>query len=94
MMHLMKDDSMNLENFEAFVTWLEEAAGDPNYVNTTERALTKLCQGDRDVIALLRRVPTLNFRPQLQRYAKHEAWHRGLSEELKGILSTQDHPEE
>jgi hypothetical protein len=37
---------MNLETFEAFVTSLEEAYGDPNYINTTEWALAKLCQGN------------------------------------------------
>jgi hypothetical protein len=38
----MKDDCMNLGNLEAFVTSLEEAYGDPDHVNTTEWALTKL----------------------------------------------------
>jgi hypothetical protein len=44
--HLLKDDCMNLENFEAFVTLLEEAYGDPNHMNTTEWALAKLYQGN------------------------------------------------
>jgi hypothetical protein len=37
---------MNLGNFEAFVTLLEEAYRDPDPVNTTERALAKLHQGN------------------------------------------------
>jgi hypothetical protein len=41
----MKDDYMNLANFEALMTLLEEAYGDPDDVNTAERALAKLCQG-------------------------------------------------
>jgi hypothetical protein len=42
LIHLMKDDCMNLGNFEAFVTSLEEAYRDPDHVNTAERVLTKL----------------------------------------------------
>jgi hypothetical protein len=30
MIHLVKRDCVNLENFEAFVTSLEEAYGDPD----------------------------------------------------------------
>jgi hypothetical protein len=33
MIHLVQNDCMNLENFEAFVTSLDEAYGDPDYVN-------------------------------------------------------------
>jgi hypothetical protein len=36
LIHLIKDDHMNLRNFEAFVTSLEEVYRDPNHVNTTE----------------------------------------------------------
>jgi hypothetical protein len=46
LIHLVKDDRVNLGNFEAFVTSLEEAYGDPDCVNTTERALAKLHQGN------------------------------------------------
>jgi hypothetical protein len=42
----VKDDRVNLENFEAFVTSLEEAYGDPDRVNTAEQALAKLYQGN------------------------------------------------
>jgi hypothetical protein len=42
LIHLVKDDCMNLANFEAFMTSLEEAYRDPDRVNTTERALAKL----------------------------------------------------
>jgi hypothetical protein len=50
LIHLVKDDRMNLGNFEAFVTLLEEAYGDPDYVNTTEQALAKLRQGNQDFV--------------------------------------------
>jgi hypothetical protein len=43
----MKDDCINLGNFEAFVTLLEEVYGDPNCMNTTKRVLAKLHQGNR-----------------------------------------------
>jgi hypothetical protein len=46
LIHLMKDDHMNLENFEAFVTLLEEVYGDPDHVNTAEWALAKFRQGN------------------------------------------------
>jgi hypothetical protein len=46
MIHLVKDDHVNLENFEAFVTSLEEAYGDPDYMNTAEWALAKLRKGN------------------------------------------------
>jgi hypothetical protein len=51
MIYLVKDDYVNLENFEAFVTSLEEAYRDPDCMNTGKWALTKLCQGSRDFIA-------------------------------------------
>jgi hypothetical protein len=50
MMHLIKDDHVNLENLEAFVTSLEEAYGEPNHMNTTEWVLTELCDGNRDFV--------------------------------------------
>jgi hypothetical protein len=46
LIHLVKDDCVNLENFEAFVTLLEEAYGDPDHVNTAEWVLAKLRQGN------------------------------------------------
>jgi hypothetical protein len=51
MIHLMKDDHVNLANFEAFVTSLEEAYGDPDRVNPAERELPKLRQGNRDFVS-------------------------------------------
>jgi hypothetical protein len=51
LIHLVKDDRVNLENFEAFVTSLEEVYGDPDRMNTAERALAKLRQGNRDFVA-------------------------------------------
>jgi hypothetical protein len=42
MIYLVKDDSMNLEYVKAFVTLLEEAYSNPNYVNTAQWILAKL----------------------------------------------------
>jgi hypothetical protein len=50
LIHLVKDAHVNLANFEAFVTSLEEAYGDPNHMNTTERVLGKLRQGNQDFV--------------------------------------------
>jgi hypothetical protein len=50
MIHLVNHDHVNLKDFEAFVTSLEEAYRDPNHVNTAKRELAKLCQGNRDFI--------------------------------------------
>jgi hypothetical protein len=90
LLHLVKDDRMNLANFEAFVTSLEEAYRDPNHVNTAERVLAKLRQGNRDFITYYaefqRLIADLNWNDA----AKRTALHRGLCEELKDILSTQD----
>jgi hypothetical protein len=94
LIHLVKDDRMNLGNFEAFVTLLEEAYGDPDCVNTAERALAKLRQGNRDFVTYYaefqRLIADLNWNDA----AKHAALHRGLCEELKDILSIQDLPED
>jgi hypothetical protein len=91
---LVKDDHVNLQNFKAFVTSLEEAYGDPDHVNTAERALAKLRQGNRDFVAyhaeFQRLIADLNW----NNTAKHAALHRGLYEKLKDILSTQDLPED
>jgi hypothetical protein len=46
MIHLVNNDCMNLGNFEAFITSLEEAYGDPHDVNTNKQVLAKLCQGN------------------------------------------------
>jgi hypothetical protein len=48
--HLIKDDHVNPENFEACVTLLDEAYGDPDHMNTPKRILTKLCQGNWDFV--------------------------------------------
>jgi hypothetical protein len=42
MIYLVKNDHVNLENFEAFVTSLEEAYRDPDHMNTAEWVLMKL----------------------------------------------------
>jgi hypothetical protein len=41
---------VNLENFEAFMTSLDEAYGNPNHVNTAKQMLAKLHQGNWDFI--------------------------------------------
>jgi hypothetical protein len=90
----VKDDRVNLGNFEAFVTSLEEAYGDPDRVNTAKRVLAKLRQGNRGFVAYYaefqRLIADLNWNDA----AKRVALHRGLCEELKDILSTQDLPED
>jgi hypothetical protein len=48
--HLIQNDYVNLENFEAFITSLNEAYGDPDHVTTAERTLAKLCQGNWDFV--------------------------------------------
>jgi hypothetical protein len=48
--HLIPNDHVNLENFEALVTSLDEAYGDPDCVNTPERMLAKLRQGNLDFV--------------------------------------------
>jgi hypothetical protein len=50
MIHLVDSKHLKLENFEAFVTSLEEAYGDPDCVNTAKCALNKLHQGIRDCV--------------------------------------------
>jgi hypothetical protein len=94
LIHLVKDDCMNLGNFEAFVTSLEEAYGDPDRVNTAERALAKLHQGNRDFVTYYAEFQCLIVDLNWNDAAKHAALHRGLCEELKDILSTQDLPED
>jgi hypothetical protein len=90
----MKDDCINLANFEAFVTSLEEVYGDPNHMNTAERVLTKLHQGNQDFIMYYaefqRLIADLNWNDAV----KCTALHHSLCEELKNILSTQDLPED
>jgi hypothetical protein len=50
MLHLVENDHVNLETFGDFVTTLEESYGDPDRINTTERAIAKLRQGNRDFV--------------------------------------------
>jgi hypothetical protein len=90
----MKDHHVNLGNFEAFVTSLEEAYGDPDRVNTAEWALSKLRQGNQDFITYYTEFQCLIVDLNWNEAAKHAALHRGLCEELKDILSTQDLPKD
>jgi hypothetical protein len=94
LIHLVKDYRVNLENVEAFVTSLEEAYGDPNRINTTERVLAKLSQGNQDLVAYYAEFQCLIVDLNWNDAAKCMALHRGLCEELKDILSTQDLPED
>jgi hypothetical protein len=94
MIHLIKDDHVNLENFEDFVTSLDKANGDPDHVSTAERMLAKLHQGNRDFITYYTEFQCLIADLDWNDAVKQAALHRGLSEELKDILSTQDLPED
>jgi hypothetical protein len=94
LIHLVKDDRMNLGDFEAFVTSLEEAYGDPDRINTAERALAKLRQGNQDFVTYYAEVQCLIVDLNWNDAVKRAALHRGLCEELKDILSTQDLPED
>jgi hypothetical protein len=94
MIYLVQNDRVNLENFEAFVTSLDEAYGDPDHVNTAERTLTKLRQGNRDFVTYYAEFQRLIADLDWNDTAKRAALHRSLSEELKDILSTQDLPED
>jgi hypothetical protein len=87
MIYLMKDNCINLEHFEAFVTSLEEAYEDPNYLNTAEWALTKLCQGNQDFIAYYAEFQCLIADLNWNNMVKCIALHHSLSEDLKDILS-------
>jgi hypothetical protein len=94
MIHLIKYDRMNLENFEAFVTSLDEAYSDPDHVNTAEWMLAKLCQGNWDFIMYYAEFQRLIVDLDWNHSGKRAALHHSLSEELKDILSTQDLPED
>jgi hypothetical protein len=94
LIHLMKDDHVNLANFEAIMTSLEEAYRDPDHMNTAERALAKLRQGNQDFVMYSAKFQRLIVDLNWNDAAKHAALHRGLCEELKHILSTQDLPED
>jgi hypothetical protein len=84
---IMKDNYINLGNFEAFVTLVEEAYGNLNHVNTTERGLTKLYQGNRDFIMYYTEFQCLIADLNWNDAANHAALHHGLCEDLKAILS-------
>jgi hypothetical protein len=94
MIHLVQNDGMNLENFEAFMTSLDEAYGNHDHVNTAERTLAKVCQGNRDFIMYYMEFQRLIVDLDWNDTAKRAALHCGLSKELKDILSTQDLPED
>jgi hypothetical protein len=94
MLHLVENDHVNLETFGDFVTTLEESYGDPDRINTTERAIAKLRQGNRDFVTYYAEFRRLASDLNWNNAAKRAAFHRGLCDELKDILSTQDVPED
>jgi hypothetical protein len=51
LIHLVDNDHVDLDNFDAFITSLEEAYGDPDHANTAEHALSKLRQGNRNFVS-------------------------------------------
>jgi hypothetical protein len=92
--HIVKYEYMILENFEAFMTSLEEAYGDPDRINTAKWVLMKLRQGNGDFIMYFAEFQYLIADLNWNDVVKHAALHHGLCEELKDILSIQDLPEE
>jgi hypothetical protein len=93
-MHLVRPDRINLATFEDFASTLEEAYGDPDRVSTAERGLAKLRQGNRDFVTYHAEFQRLVADVDWNDAAKRAAFHRGLCDELKDILSTQDIPED
>jgi hypothetical protein len=63
-------------------------------MNTAERTLAKLRQGNRDFITYYAEFQRLIADLDWNDTPKQAALHHGLSEELKDILSTQDLPED
>jgi hypothetical protein len=94
LIHLVDNDHINLDNFDTFITSLEEAYGDPDHANTAERTLSKLRQGNHDFISYYAEFQCLIADLHWNDATKRAALHQGLSEELKDILSTQDLPED
>jgi hypothetical protein len=94
MLYLVENDHVNLETFGDFVTTLEESYSDPDHINTTERAIAKLRQGNRDFVTYYAKFRHLASDLDWNNTAKRAAFHRGLCDKLKDILSTQDIPED
>jgi hypothetical protein len=94
MLHLVENDYINLETFGDFVTTLEESYSDPDCINTAEQAIAKLCQGNRDFVTYYAEFRCLTSNLDWNNAAKRAAFHWGLCDELKDILSTQDVPED
>jgi hypothetical protein len=93
-MHLVYPNYINLATFEDFVSTLKEAYGDPDRVSTTKRGLAKLHQGNWDFITFHAKFQCLVEDVDWNDTAKWATFHRGLYNELKDILSTQDIPED
>jgi hypothetical protein len=90
MLHLVENDHVNLETFGHFVTTLEESYGNPDHINTAERAIAKLRQRNQDFITYYAEFQRLASDLDWNNAAKRATFHRGLCDELKDILSTQD----
>jgi hypothetical protein len=93
-MYLVHPNCINLATFEDFVSTLEEAYGNLDQVSTTERGLAKLCQGNWDFIMYYAEFQCLVADVDWNDAAKQAAFHWGLCDELKDILSTQDIPKD
>jgi hypothetical protein len=94
LIYLVNINRMNLTHFEAFVTSLEEAYGDPDCINTAKRVLTKLHQGYRDFVTYYAELQHLIADLNWSDAAKRAALHHSLCKELKDILSIEDLPED
>jgi hypothetical protein len=88
MIHLVKNDHVNLKDFEAFMTSLNEAYGNPSHVNIAESMLIKLHQGNWDFITYYMEFQCLITDLDWNDSAKWAALYYSPSEELKDILST------
>jgi hypothetical protein len=93
-MHLVCPNRINLATFEDFASTLEEAYSDPDQVSTTERGLAKLHQGNWDFVTYHAEFQCLVADVDCNDAAKWAAFHQGLCDELKDILSIQDIPED
>jgi hypothetical protein len=94
LIHLVKDNYINLGNFEAFVTLLEEAYGYPDHINTAKQALAKLYQGNQGFVMYYGEFQCLIAHLNWNDMAKRMVLHHGLCEELKDILSIHDLPKD
>jgi hypothetical protein len=93
LIYLIDNNHIDLNNFDTFITSLEEAYSDHNYANTAEYTLSKLRQGNHDFVSYYAEFQCLIADLQWNNATKRATLYCGLSKELKDILSTQDLPE-